>query len=100
VWWSSIIFVVLTPDARDLVAAEGRVRGVEVVAVRPDAAGLDARPMRNALPVSRVQTPAPSPYIVSSVVEGMTFSPVKAILAIRLFVASALPISAPGRWRC
>jgi hypothetical protein len=56
--------------------------------------------MRNALPVSRVQTPAPSPYIVSSVVEGMTFSPVKAILAIRLFVASALPISAPGRWRC
>src|SRR6188768_1059919 len=34
--------VVLPPDARDLVAAEGRVSRVEVVAVRPHAPGLDA----------------------------------------------------------
>ena len=34
--------MVLAPDARDLVAAEGRVRGIEVVAVRPDTARLDA----------------------------------------------------------
>src|SRR5512133_828602 len=34
--------VVLTSDARDFVAAEGRVRGIEVVAVRPHTAGLDA----------------------------------------------------------
>src|SRR5262245_32856328 len=36
--------VVLAPDARLLVAAERRVRGIVVVAVGPNAAGLDAAP--------------------------------------------------------
>ena len=53
--------VVLAPDAGDLVAAEGGVGRVLVVAVGPHAAGLDraAHAVRPA--VSRVQTPAPRP---------------------------------------
>jgi hypothetical protein len=37
--------VVLPPDARLLVSAEGRVSGIQVVAVGPDPSGLDGWPV-------------------------------------------------------
>src|SRR5664279_286915 len=49
--------VVLAPDAGDLVAAEGRARRIEVVAVGPHPPGLD----RPAHPVGEIAVAGPHP---------------------------------------